>query len=116
MKQQEIIENNKLIAEFMELNHSAFYLHPYERGRMNIEKDAKYHYSWHWIMPVVEKIGTTTMHDVTMKADIESVFCQIMCYDKEGVVVNDIFNGTDNLLGCTYGAVVEFINWYNQNK
>ena len=46
----QIIEGNKLIAEFMEFPTAE------TAGRIN-DDAAKYHSSWDWLMPVVEKIG-----------------------------------------------------------
>lgn len=64
---ENIVENNKLIAEFMGL-YKGFHAFEYESGQIPewAEKeesntlfltDLKYHNSWDWLMPVVEKIG-----------------------------------------------------------
>lgn len=83
MKKQEIIEGNKLIAEFMGLrqipinlygNEKCYYFYfpssdNYELTQEEIQKESfdilnyawsiynlSYHLSWDWLMPVVEKI------------------------------------------------------------
>src|SRR6185437_13454507 len=54
-----IIEGNKLIAEFMGIkdnpNKKGYYYHPLKKDWGTI-KGFKYHSSWDWLMPVVEKI------------------------------------------------------------
>lgn len=51
MTQEQIIEGNKLIAEFMNLNDSEDF------GKLYFEPiQMIYHESWNWTMPVVKKI------------------------------------------------------------
>lgn len=90
-------KNNKLIAEFMGIESFKDSLASLHNGKINVSIDiyeqAKYHTSWDWLMPVVER-----------------------CYDNgaEGEEIGDI---THALLDCdiksTYQAVVQFINQYN---
>jgi hypothetical protein len=94
------MENNRLIAEFMGLRTNSY-------GDYNIDKDVmgfdmivcsladtKFHTSWDWLMPVVEKCLTTG--------------------DRQHFVINDA------LLTCNieevYKAVVEFIKQYNDER
>jgi hypothetical protein len=114
-------ENNKLIAEFMELVKEDRYL-SFETGRY-CKKDndgcypapvkvyikdgrtvhyLKYHSSWEWLMPVVEKIEHTYAY-VNIKG----------CHVKISTLV-DVNAPTK--LEAVYKAVVEFIKWYNENK
>ena len=46
-------DNNKLIAEFMDLRSTGLSIYK--------ESDYKYHKSWDWLMPVIEKIATHTL-------------------------------------------------------
>jgi hypothetical protein len=117
----DIIENNKLIAEFMGL------VEPYElpqHGTIRPNGDfktgftsaqLKYHTSWEWLMPVVEKIECTT----TDNDDNSDTFFNVMIE-----VFECNINGGDSVCICksgntkreaTYKAVVEFIKWYNKN-
>ena len=57
MTDKEILDGNKLIAEFMGGtldNPKAKYYYFLERGRYEME--LKYHSSWDWLIPVIGKI------------------------------------------------------------
>ena len=73
------MKDNKLIAEFMN--------HGFHDGRHRSFDELKYHESWDWLMPVVEKI-----YQLDSNAD---------------------FFGSINL-EATYKEVVEFINEHNK--
>jgi hypothetical protein len=58
-----MMENNKLIAEFMELPTEVskagllnYYHREYNSGTWYEEHELSYNVSWDWLMPVVEKI------------------------------------------------------------
>ena len=102
---KELIENNKLIAEFM----GAFHEEPQPKHVVSVElgddvwfldltddDSGKFHTSWDWLMPVVEKILNLKE---TYPQERQKVFEKI---------------SPDRSI--TYQAVVEFINWYNQQK
>ena len=75
-----VAEENKLIAEFMGMTHQG---------------NEEYHYSWDWLMPVVDKcFQYGELHNSYREQIIESL---------SGVI--DIED--------TYDAVVEFIKKYN---
>ena len=87
-------ENNKLIAEFM----GAYFDDKGMTrlcGRFGLERvntlNLKYHTSWDWLMPVVQKI----------EQDCEGV-PQEMLYISLYSDINEVYN-----------AVIEFINNYN---
>lgn len=67
MTQEEIRENNKIIAEYMNYLNSSnspyFYAmkHCYDHSLMT------YHSSWDWLMPVVKKLNETTLFGVWTK-------------------------------------------------
>lgn len=95
-------ENNKLIAEFMGMelgDDKTMYYDDVENLHPPTAVDKlKYHSSWDWLMPVVEKCYQCDyeeggdmhmrMNDAIMTINIEEV----------------------------YQAVIEFIKWYNENK
>lgn len=113
MSEQEIIEENKLIAKFL-------YGHLYEDDGIDswIEEsgkvlfyldDAKYHSSWDWLMTVVSKISKM-YEDLYKQAfitktpipyDIETTYADVICrhvtIEKEHL----------------FERVIEFIKWYN---
>ena len=82
-------KETKLIAEFMGFTDEAF-------ERVNL-LTLKYHTSWDWLMPVVEKL-------LKMKLGEE--------YDIRYLAAHLI--STD--INATYNAVVDLINEYNKNK
>ena len=125
------IEDNKLIAEFMGLSE------PYElpqhgtirpNGHFKTEftkEQLRYHSSWDWLMPVVEKIESLNMEllddisYVVVSFDVSITYGDCMITDdKDGTFVSFMNHSIDsnNKLGATYGAVVEFIKWYNKQK
>ena len=80
-------ENNKLIAEFMDLRSTGLSIYK--------PSEYKYHTSWDWLMPVVNKCYNSNMQhpndDIT-----------------QGLIDVDIDS--------TYQAVVNFIKEYNDGK
>jgi hypothetical protein len=74
-------KNNKLIAEFMGIG-----LKPNECGRL-----FRYHSSWDWLMPVVEKCFKTgddthqwdNIMDCIFTCDINIVYAQVLTFIKE---------------------------------
>lgn len=111
-------QNNRLIAEFMDVPTESTIINfaqpdGYTRAKtvtayqieskrtdefsnLTFDFQLKYHTSWDWLMPVVFKI-------CEMK-DAEAHRRHIVCMS----IRKDI--------SFTYNAVVEFIEWYNENK
>ena len=56
------MKNNKLIAEFMELeatpkyNPKEYYVKEYNSGDWYLPEEMQYHVSWDWLIPVVQKL------------------------------------------------------------
>ena len=84
-------ENNILIAEFMQEGTKGFGIYDFDGYFYNLN-ELKFHSSWEWLMPVIDK-----------------------CYQEH--MSKHI---GDAVLTCNkykaYKAVVEFIEEYNQNK
>ena len=118
MKNAEILEGNKLIAKFMGLREIGFgeNRHFIDAGNRIIAMyyNLKYHTSWDWLMPVVEKIENDDLYRVIIfrgSCDIEliesnSVDSNFETIEKSGMNKNI----------STWLAVLEFIKWYNENK
>lgn len=135
-------ENNKLIAEFMGLkNHfnnqgvtkvlidgnehiQDWECYDAERDILITPIEMKYHTSWDWLMPVVEKIRNVTSYDR------DKFSTEVIIYGNKTTIKsggygekrhsNLFFNktelGTWNTIEPTYQVVVEYIKWYNKNN
>ena len=116
------MEDNKLIAEFMgydyDPNKKQFNIpkHVYVTPSGNIKTDfsvgeLKFHKDWNWLMEVVEKIESKG-YGVTIGM---GEYCVIQNDWEEDL--EEIYSLEENgKLLCTYGAVVEFIKWYNKRN
>ena len=130
-----ILTGNKLIAEFMGgiYNINPVNLKPYDDKIVlnNVTKYfenrgfgdyIKYHKSWSWLMPVVDKIeGIKDIHHGYFGVYINSNSCTIQGTNlrtnvkQEPPIYYSEFT-LDNKLKSTYIAVIEFIKWYNNEK
>ena len=116
----DILEGNKLIAEFMgghyqvhPMNHLGneneyvFHKSPceYFSATQFAEDRMHYHHYWDWLMPVVEKIESLGYKwEIGMSSTTPYHYCKIWSIGTvEGI----------SPLDATYGACVEFIKWYN---
>ncbi len=108
---KEIIQSNKIIAKFMDLVEDKdipnFYMID------GILYNLRYHFSWDWLIPVIEKIETKGyVVNVSSCPSIEKsalANLHIRPYSKTQYTKG-------NRLKRTFRMVVEFINWYNKNK
>jgi hypothetical protein len=124
-----IIENNKMIAEFMglELEETLKKEMVYARHELKnpnklndcttefyYPKELLYHFSWDWIMEVVEEINHKGDEDEGFFYNfvIHPNECYVQ-YDGETVVSNQ--HGA-TFIGLVYYTVLEFIKWYNKQK
>jgi hypothetical protein len=128
MKTKEILEGNKLIAEFMgdfelvdefkpqpdidvtycwkKLNNKSFGYDTTDWRDYSTDTDYSnqvcYHFSWDWLMPVVGEVSI--LHDQHTYFHVGHVFDEL----KDALYDADIKK--------TYQAVVKSIQWYNKNK
>ena len=120
------MKNNKLIAEFMGMNYgdpndNSVMTQITPQGNEVAPIDSmKYHTSWDWLIPVVEKIESfqdgndgDSMRGHLYNFRIEQNFVYILDGESMDVIIE--MNG-DNKRDATYKAVVEFIKQHNQNK
>ena len=118
-----IIENNKLIAEFMGVfdkilstgnihswSDAPFYYtteDTKEKVIKNICKYSKYDSDWNWLMQVVEKIEKLKCTVV-----IEKNICRI---HKGGLHFGHAYK-FETKIEAVYNACLEFIKWYNEKN
>lgn len=111
MSNEEILENNKLIANFMGVQIGKE-LYSYRVGvtKPLQEKHLNYHKSWGWLMPVVEKIESENMMATVV---IICSKCQITLFDFDSVPKFAKTIETNDKLKATWLCVVDFVKWHN---
>lgn len=110
MTEQEIQEGNKLIADFMGVK---FDIHGEITGKHGvIVKGSRYHSSWDWLMPVVEKIEQILPDDSVVTIEYKDCYIPVLEDDDSFTIQG---NGLTKI-EAVYNAVVEFIKWYNIQK
>jgi len=136
MIQEEINENNKLIAEFMDGKEVDWFserviIMPFaENINKNnylklsnsyiLDREVKYHYSYEWLMPVVDKISKVVIkgnppYNNDQYARVEIVpngYVKISNFRDSPITKNISIEGS--LINAIYKAVVLFIKWYNK--
>lgn len=120
MENKEIIEGNKLIAFFMDLtdnNYGQQFIVENNKDWVSAS-NLKFHTSWDWLMPVVEKIKKlefefNTFSDYTKTEKYRNeVRISELSVDKYCRI---LIRNTD-MLDAIFNAVVEFIKWYNETQ
>jgi hypothetical protein len=104
-------ENNKIIAEFMEINTAfddTFSINP--MTKYGCWEKMKYDTDWNWLMEVVEKIESLG-YDLF----IETFEVRIEKY-RETLFRQHTKVSNQTKIKAVYNACVEFIKWYNENK
>jgi hypothetical protein len=99
------MKDNKLIAEFMGLVVSDSDNYTSEL-HTNVDVDLKYHTSWDWLMPVIEKIESLGYVFTIQggKAEYGEMISETRCFIAE------------DKLSSTHKAVVEFIKEHNDER
>jgi hypothetical protein len=126
-------ESNKLIAKFMGAKETGEYLGSkggykdtmlYDFTKVETPSnlkfisdcDMKYHASWDWLMPVVEKISGINKMFFHIKISQYSSLVEVWD-DKSKEVISEGYNEEPNMLiKSIYEAVIDFIQWHNQSK
>ena len=116
-KDNSIIEGNKLIAEFMgeKIIPSEDSVRYKDGSEVVIDsvkgwRVCKYHTSWDWLMPVVEKI-----EKLGYSVFIQNDACWIKVA-RAGMKMPLISELGENKISAAFIAIVQFIQWYNQTK
>lgn len=115
--EKEIIEKNRLIAEFMgaKVNGPCVnYPQPHFKIKLWSDTELEYHTSWDWLMPVVEKIES-----LGYRVSIERWLVQILeesSTDIFGLINAMAEKETDTKINLTVKAVIDFIQWYNTHN
>ena len=133
MNEQEILEGNKLIAEFMgwvcQTDPTERWFGCWFDNRLR-KSDSKnpllFHISWDWLMPVLIKIGSLEIDDGDVYWNLQkddfslvvgkcsggmSVECYYYSYLFESDYTNIINNGS---IKSVWAMVIQFIKWYNK--
>ena len=110
MSKEEILEGNKLIAEF--LGHKLDNNNEFDIEYVTVQglwetcsiNDLEYNSSWDWLMPVVDKIvNHINVNKITWLTRQE--------------IFGNLYSAISTVnLNNIYLATTEFIKWYNQNK
>lgn len=116
------IEGNKIIVKFDGFKFYnddpitypiGYYIGEFKGERIIKQEDEfEYHSFWDWLMPIVEKIES--MNELV---SIEQKSC-IIINDKDPDLHNWFMNPieTKTKIEAVWFAVIDFIQWYNQNK
>lgn len=85
-------ENNKLIAEFMgvhEIMHDGYSEYDFDDNTLDVvhQKHLRYHTSWDWLMPVIDKCYQEHMSkhiaDAVMTCNIDEAYQVVVEFIKE---------------------------------
>ena len=111
MKEKEILEGNRLIAEFMGIDFSS--KETFNKYSISIlNASGFYHKSWDWLMPVVEKIDQYGASVI-----IGRMFCDIKYINPIKTEQEfDVRIASGVKMNAINGAIVEFIKWYNKQQ
>jgi len=119
--------DNKLIAIFMGLEtpDEVYFEHLSKEGHRSELTHfmlLNYHNSWDWLMPVLDKIGTLVENISTHQSETFSgrwYQYTISFYNYKGfskaiiIEIKSDYTNAESKLDTYYRAVIEFINWYN---
>ena len=108
MNKQQIMKDNKLIAEFMGVVFHDDDNQYYSSDGLYIGTTLQYDTSWEWLMPVVEKIECTKTDDEDNSDSFFNVMIEVFECNINGRDICICENGNTKL-EATYRAVVEFI-------
>ena len=130
MKNDDIIENNKLIAEFLGWEKSEMKLFvptvstvyrtiEYYNGEKVVgsfthPSSMKFHKSWDWLMPIVEKVESMK-YVVTITQNICTIKASVMGDTTLITRQTGNYSTPDTKIYNTWLALIDFIKWYKEN-
>jgi hypothetical protein len=130
----DIVKNNKLIAEFMDLQISksifgdsrVHYIIPTTLVEVIFPmNEFRFHKSYDWLMPVVEKIEDTTFKNLKGFDEEDEFEFSVFITNDVCEIESSMLDAGDgfeieickpNKLEAVYEAVIMFIKWYNTLK
>lgn len=131
MTKEEIIENNKLITEFMNYHNTKVtndssglevyrimtgFNPKYGNNLFATFEKMPHHISWDFLMPVVEKIESLSYNKGRhYYIHITQSHVQFLI-DRTNETPFSKWGSTNNKLQAIYKAVIQFIKWYNERK
>ncbi len=120
---ENILESNKLIAEFMKLDigHGDMVIDKWsETSKINsVWTKMRFHSDWNWLMEVVEKINSLTDeygNNYNFIIGNGYVYVDPHIGDRIFFSGNDIGHRDESMIEKVYRGVVTFIKWYKNNK
>lgn len=130
MTNEEIVEGDKLIIKFIGYKYrnssKVWCIYPYDDssylrslGWVKCD-DLKFHSSWDWLMPVIEKIEKEYPVLLSIKNKISTFdntwhICKIEFFSEITGNFQIIKEGVTKIKS-VWLAVIEFIKWYNSQK
>ena len=115
MTQEEITQNNSIIAKFMGMQETHLGWYDAEKSiplpTMEVTFEfLEFHLDWNWLMPVVEAIEGMGYNTELVYRPDDGGHCM---YIYDSPVFSSQMGGK---MEAVYKAVVEFIKWYNENN
>jgi len=110
------IEGNKLIAGFddsVKLTNERTYKY-FIRGKLLAAEGLKYHSSWDWLMPVVQKIESQGQSVSIFRGCCDIRFDKLEEGQEEPEPIES--GGGQPKIISTWQSVVKYIQWYNQQN
>lgn len=118
MNDQEIIKNNKLIAEFMggiPCCTGGELLQHKDKSNCVWIPGTVYHESWDWLMLIVEKIEDRNVSlEIAYIQDFGANICTMLSYNPDSAI--SITEVGASKIETVYKAVVSFIKEYNEEQ
>lgn len=117
-------KKNDLIAQFMGYERDKMEYFIPQHGKINSQgnwidtfskENLKFHKSWDWLMPVVEKVNSTVFEGNACRVTMRSNATLIEKVGEEGWEAGPIVTG-EVMLKNTFKAIIEFIEWFNNQK